>query len=344
MKNLPLPRKLLTISDLCISFSMHNQTVKAVQHATLHLRKGESVAIVGESGCGKTTLARSILGLNPSETTCVSSGSIQYKGKDLLTLPENELRAIRGRDIAMIFQDPMSSLNPTMKIGQQIRECLLLHHADESSKKNDARLLALLKRVGISEPHRRQHLYPFELSGGMRQRVMIAMALAADPEILICDEATTSLDVTIQAQILNQLKLLQEEMGMTILFITHNLALVAGFCSRILVMYGGTIVETAPTDILFDDPKHPYTKRLLASIPTIDATKTTPLLPIGGDPPSPFEQISGCAFHPRCPYATKECTEKLPPYTRYGESMVACYHPHTKKRFACPTDSLTSVT
>ncbi len=321
-------KEILKVLNLSIKFSTLYQEIEAVKNVSFSLYKKEALAIVGESGCGKTALVKSIMGLNPKETAKVTSGEIWYKNKNLLELSEDELRGYRGNEIGMIFQDPMASLNPTMKVGKQIEESYLLYHPNATKYDAYEQVLSLLYLAGIPDPEKRYHLYPFELSGGMRQRIMIAISLAANPNVLIADEPTTSLDVTIQSQILDQLMAIQKQMGMSIIFITHNLALVAGFCSRIIVMYGGTIVESATTEVLFSNPKHPYTKKLLASIPRINLTKDDKLTPIEGHPPSPQEKITGCPFHPRCPFKTQECMMTIPKLAPCGDSEVACYHPH----------------
>ena len=321
-------KEILKVSHLSVKFSTLRQEIEAVKDVSFSLFKNEALAIVGESGCGKSTLVKANMGLNPKDTSQVTSGEICYKNTNLLELSEEELRSYRGGEIGMIFQDPMASLNPTMKVGKQIEESYILHHPHTTKAEAYEQVLYLLHLVEIPDPENRYHLYPFELSGGMRQRIMIALSLAANPHVLIADEPTTSLDVTIQSQILEQLKALQKKMGMSIIFITHNLSLVAGFCSRIIVMYGGAIVESAPTDVLFNNPKHPYTRKLLASIPRIDQRKTDKLTPIEGHPPSPREKINGCPFHPRCPFKTDKCKMTMPMLTSYGDSDVACYHPH----------------
>ena len=323
-------REILRVTNVSLSFKTMYYNIAAVKNANFSLHKGEAIAIVGESGCGKSALVKSIMGLNTKETTQIDSGEIWYKHKNLLKMKEDEMRQYRGDEIGMIFQDPMASLNPTMRVGKQILESYLLYHPNATYNEAYDHIISLLQLIGIPNPEKRYQLYPHELSGGMRQRIMIAISLAASPNILIADEPTTALDVTIQAQILSQLKKIQKQMGMSIIFITHNLSLVAGFCSRILVMYNGTIVESAPTEVLFKDPKHPYTQKLIASIPSIHLTKKDKLTPIEGHPPSPIETISGCSFHPRCPFATKECTKVAPLMKSYNESQVACYHPHSK--------------
>ncbi len=319
-------REILKLTDVCVSFKTLYHKIQAVKHASFELYRGESLGIVGESGCGKSALVKTILGLNPKQTTEIESGEIYYKGKDLLSMNESGLRKIRGHEIGMIFQDPIASLNPTMKVGLQILESYMLANQNASDADGYEKVISLLNLVGISHPERRFELYPFELSGGMCQRIMIAMSLACSPNILIADEPTTALDVTIQSQILWQLQKIQKQVEMSIIFITHNLSLVAGFCSRIIVMYGGTIVESAPTEEIFNNPKHPYTQKLLASIPNIHQSKKSKLTTIEGHPPSPDDKIQGCMFHPRCPYATLLCKTEEPLLKKIGSTEVACHH------------------
>ena len=319
-------KPILQIDDLSVSFRINNVKYTAVSNISFSLYKKESIALVGESGSGKTVTARALIGLNPRETSQIDSGHIYYKNKDLLALSENELREFRGKEIAMIFQDPIASLNPTMKIGKQIKESILQKYPHISKKEALNRVLELLQLVGIPSPEKMALTYPHELSGGMRQRVMIAISLAAEPKILIADEPTTALDVTIQAEILDLLKRLQEKLGMSIIFITHDMSLVAGFCSQILVMYGGRIVEKDQTFSLFESPKHPYTKRLLESIPRLDLKKRDPLIPIEGSPPNLTSSFSGCRFCPRCFHAMNVCNEKNPPNMETDEkSSVSCW-------------------
>lgn len=333
-------REILKIENLKLSFTTPYQKIAAVKGASLDLNQGECLAIVGESGCGKSALVKSILQLNPTETTVIESGRILYQGKDLIPLSEKDMRDYRGQEIGMVFQDPMASLNPTMRVGEQIEESIILKDPNLNKDQVYDEVISLFKLVGIPAPEKRYSLYPFELSGGMRQRVMIAIALAGAPKILILDEPTTALDVTIQAQILDQLKKIQKKLSMSIIFITHNLSLVSGFCDRILVMYGGHIVEEADSTTLFTHPRHPYTQKLLASIPSLSQSKDSPLLPIKGNPPSACDQITGCMFHPRCPYATKICSDKSPVLKKDNDRAVACHH--VKKEKICD-DTLVTV-
>lgn len=306
-------RKILTVEDLKVSFSKH----LVLRGVSFSLFEGERLAIVGESGCGKSVTARALMGLNPKEISKMESGKIIYGERDLLQLPEEELRKYRGSEIAMIFQDPMASLNPTMSVGKQVQEILPSREG----------VIALFRRVGIPEPVDRYHFYPHQLSGGMRQRVMIAIALAGNPKILIADEPTTALDVTIQAQILDLLKNIQQEMKMSIIFITHDLSLVAGFCSRILVMYAGVIVENAKVERLFTEPAHPYTKKLLRALPRLDLGCDEPLIPIEGLPPRFTESIQGCGFFSRCPESKEVCKTHSPTLRSVNtDQEVACIH------------------
>lgn len=314
-------RKILAVEDLKISFSK----VQALRGVSFSLFEGESLAIVGESGSGKSVLARALMGLNVNET---STGKVIYQEINLLDLKEDKLRAFRGKEIGMIFQDPMASLNPTMIVGRQVQENL-----PHATIKPYDRVIELFKLVGIPEPEKRYNLYPYQLSGGMRQRVMIAIALAGNPKILIADEPTTALDVTIQAQILDLLQNIQREMKMSIIFITHDLSLVAGFCSRILVMYGGVIVENARVERLFKDPGHPYTKKLLRALPRLDHKPGEPLIPIEGSPPRPSEGAQGCAFFPRCGEGEEICETHTPALSGIDEEQeIACWVQIRKKR------------
>lgn len=326
-------REILKVENVSVTFSTPYQKIKAVKEAGFILKQGECLAIVGESGCGKSALVKSILQLNPLQTTQIESGKITYCGKELIHLSEKQIRKYRGQEIGMVFQDPIASLNPTMPIGKQIEESVKLKTSSLSKEEAYERVVSLLTLVGIPSPEKRYNLYPFELSGGMCQRVMIAIALAGSPKILILDEPTTALDVTIQAQILEQLKKIQKKLAMSILFITHNLSLVSSFCDRILVMYGGHIVEEAETTHLLTKPRHPYTQKLLASIPSLKQNKECGLSPIKGSPPSAKDNIKGCMFHPRCPYATEICYSLSPQLEEDQYGSCACHH--VKKAEVC---------
>lgn len=304
--------KFLKVEDLHTSFSTLSKKVTAVRGVSFELFQGETLGIVGESGCGKSVMAKSITRLLPSNTACIESGRVFYKGENLLEKSERKLRKIRGREIGMIFQDPMTSLNPTMKIEHQITEGYALHYPHVSAQEARIRALELLDRVGIPEPESRMSQYPHELSGGMRQRVMIAIAMIPFPSILIADEPTTALDVTIQAQILDLLKEIQQREQMSIMLITHDLSIVASFCDRVIVMYAGQIVESAPAEKLFHSPKHPYTRRLLNAIPRLDLPVKRHLYSIQGSPPDLGTPIKGCSFRERCPHAMPKCSDKNP--------------------------------
>ena len=296
---------LLEVTDLRTHFHTRNGVVRAVDGVSFSLEKGETLGLVGESGSGKSVTCYSLMGLVPQPPGRIESGTAMFNGIDLLHCPPAQARAIRGKRIAMIFQDPMTSLNPYLRISEQVIEPLLIH---EKISKADAltRGLAMLEAVGINDAARRIHSYPHEFSGGMRQRVMIAMALITRPEILIADEPTTALDVTVQAQILELIKRLQQEFHMAVIFVTHDLGVVSGLCDRVQVMYAGRIVETAGTRTLFRSPLHPYTKALQRSIPALQP-KGRELYTIPGMPPDLSKTIAGCAFAPRCESATENC-------------------------------------
>jgi peptide/nickel transport system ATP-binding protein len=316
---------LLEVSDLNISFARDNgPALVPVDDVSFTVSSGELVALVGESGCGKTLTGLALPRLLPRGAELGAGSTIRFRGTELTTLTERELRAYRGRRIAMVFQDPMTSLNPVMRVGAQVAEAI---HAHRKVSRHAARerVLALLVEVGIADPESRIDAYPHQLSGGMRQRVLIAMALAAEPDLLIADEPTTALDVTIQAQILELLDHLRTARGLAVLLITHDLGIVAGRADRVLVMYAGRIVESAPTAQLFAHPGHPYTRGLFASIPRLDAT-TTRLTPISGGVPRPDEWPAGCRFHPRCPVVTPRCRTDRPPLRAKGpDQLAACW-------------------
>ena len=301
--------------------------------ASFDLRRGETLAIVGESGSGKSVAARSIMGLNPETNTIVRGGEILFEGEDLLTLSERRMQDIRGPKIAMVFQDPMTSLDPTMRIGPQIIESLKKHLGMSGSRAAE-RAVELLKLVGIPNAEARLKQYPHQFSGGMRQRVVIAIALACDPQVLIADEPTTALDVTIQAQILDLMRELQDRLGMSIILITHDLGVVASTAHRVAVMYGGRIVETGTVREIFYNPRMPYTWGLLASIPLPNADRGQELIPIPGTPPDATNPPKGCPFTARCPYAMKVCGDEMPePTTFSDEHWAACWlhHPMAPK-------------
>ena len=294
-----------------------------MDHVSFHVDPGEVVCIVGESGCGKSVTSLSIMGLLGRGGE-VTDGSVWFDGKELLTMSEKELDQIRGNEMTMIFQDPLTSLNPVFTIGSQMMESIRIH-MKLSKAEAAARAEALLKRVGMPDPKAVMKKYPHTLSGGMRQRVMIAMALCCDPRLLIADEPTTALDVTIQAQILDLIRGLNEQMNTSVLFITHDLGVVSELCDTVIVMYTGRIVEKAPVRELFNDPKHPYTVGLMSAIPRITKDRP-PLETIEGVVPNPTEQISGCSFWPRCPHATEECKQGEPPVVQLSEErQVRCW-------------------
>ncbi|MBS4206505.1 ABC transporter ATP-binding protein [Bacillus sp. FJAT-50079] len=299
----------LDVRDLRTSFDTDNGEVRAVDGVTFSVPAGKTLGIVGESGSGKSITSLSLMQLLPSNGR-IKGGEVLFKGKNLLDLTDKEMRKVRGNVISMIFQEPMTSLNPAFTVGQQISEALVIH---ESLSKKEAmkKAVELLTLVGIPSPQQRVKQYPFELSGGMRQRVMIAMALACNPEILIADEPTTALDVTIQAQILRLIKDLQQKMGMSVIFITHDLGVVAETCDFVTVMYAGQVVEYSDVKSLFKQPKHPYTVGLLNSLPRHDIDQEK-LIPIKGNVPNPHEMPVGCRFAPRCPAATDLCRAKMP--------------------------------
>jgi peptide/nickel transport system ATP-binding protein len=315
---------LLELRDLRTVFETGGATVRAVDGVSFRLATGGTLGIVGESGCGKSVMALSILRLLPSPPGRIAGGEIVFEGRDLLGLQEHEMRALRGKSIAMVFQEPMTSLNPVYTVGRQVAEVLVLH---EHLSKRDARMRAieLLKMVGIPAPEQRVDSYPHELSGGMRQRVMIAMAIACRPKLLIADEPTTALDVTIQAQILDLLARLREELGMGIMLITHDLGVVSEFVDEVLVMYAGKLVEHAPAAALFAAPLHPYTKGLLASVPSADPERRR-LRTIEGMVPNLAALPAGCRFRDRCPEAVSRCAIEEPPLIAVDrERQVACF-------------------
>ena len=317
---------LLRVRDLKTYFvTEHGRgTARAVDGVSFELHAGETLGIVGESGCGKTVTSLSILRLIPEPPGHIRPGSvIEFEGRNLLALAPPELRAIRGNQIAMVFQEPMTSLNPVFTIGDQVGEAAIIHQG-LSRKAARARAIEMLTLVGIPDPAQRVDDYPHQLSGGMRQRVMIAMALVCHPKVLIADEPTTALDVTIQAQILELLERLQAELGMAVLLITHDLGVVAGQADRVVVMYAGQVVETAPTTALFDQPLHPYTEGLMAAVPRIDAPKSR-LQAIPGQVPAATAWPSGCRFHPRCPHAWTKCKIEEPPLLGTGDHTARCW-------------------
>ncbi len=316
---------LLEIKDLQTQFFTSAGTVKAVDGVSYTVEEGETVAVVGESGSGKSVTAMSIMRLIPWPPGKIVGGSIDFDGKDLLALTDDEMRSIRGRDIGMIFQEPMTSLNPVLTIGMQLTEPMIAHlgMSEEAAMEKAKKLLGL---VGISEPDRRLAQYPHHLSGGMRQRVVIAMALACDPKLIIADEPTTALDVTIQAQILELMKNLTREMGVAMIIITHNLGVVARYADRVNVMYAGRIIESGVASDIYHRPRHPYTLALLKSVPRMDRQREAKLDPVDGQPPDLTKLDEGCSFRPRCRFAKDHCATSFPALEDIGGGHTsACF-------------------
>ncbi len=307
---------LLEVSDLSVGFLTEDGMLRAADRVSFELAAGEVLAIVGESGCGKSVTSQTMMGLTRSPNARIE-GSVRYKGEELLDAPDQVLRRIRGEELAMIFQDPISALNPVYKVGKQIVEAIQAHEdiKDDAAK---TRAVDLLGQVGIPDPARRVDEYPHEFSGGMRQRAMIAMALALEPNVLIADEPTTALDVTIQAQILRLLKQLNEERDLAVIMVTHDLGVVADIADRVLVMYAGRVVEDGTLDEVFYDPQHPYTWGLLGSVSRLDKPRAHRLAQIKGQPPSLVRPPEGCHFRPRCPHAFDRCTQVPPLEARGG--------------------------
>lgn len=318
---------LLEIDGLRTWFDTEEGLVKAVDGVSYRLGRGETLGVVGESGCGKSVTAMSILRLLPTPPARYADGRILFEGRDLLRLPEAQLRKVRGNRIAMVFQEPMTSLNPVYTAGEQIMEALRLHRGMGRPEARAA-AIGLLERVGIPAPEQRVDEYPHQLSGGMKQRVMIAMALACDPALLIADEPTTALDVTIQAQILDLLRDMQRELGMSILLITHDLGVVAEMSDRVVVMYAGKVVEHTDVHTLFERPRHPYTFGLFQSLPELHAADDARLREIPGTVPNPLRFPTGCKFHPRCFKASDECARVEPELVELEPGHeLACHHP-----------------
>ena len=319
-------KPLLAVDDLRVEFWTDRGTIYAVNGISFEIAAGETLGIVGESGCGKSVTSLALLGILPRAGR-VAGGTAQYAGRDLFQLPDRELRQIRGKEIAMIFQDPMSSLNPVLTIGKQIRE-VLEKHFDMDRRAANGRATELLDQVGIPSAKARLKDYPHQFSGGMRQRAMIAMALACEPKLLIADEPTTALDVTIQAQILDLLRTLVRDQGTALIMITHDLGVVAGMCERVNVMYAGTFVETGRADPIFARPRHPYTLGLLQSVPRLDVGRLQSLQPIAGQPRNMLSPPSSCPFAPRCHYRTERCMAELPVLcVMENEHDAACFNP-----------------
>ena len=318
-----MARKLLSVRNLKTSFFTHVGEVKAVRGISFDVNEGEVLGIVGESGSGKSVTSLSIMGLLQYPGRVVD-GEILLNGEDILTYGKNQMRKVRGKEIAMIFQDPMTSLNPVYTIGNQIME-MILEHEKMSRREARARAIEMLKLVGIPAAEKRIDSYPHEFSGGMRQRVMIALALSCNPKLLIADEPTTALDVTIQAQILNLIKKLNKQFGMTTMLITHDLGVVATVCDKVAVMYGGLIMEYGTLDEIFYHPRHPYTMGLLGSIPHVDGGEKRRLIPIDGTPPDLINPPKGCPFSTRCKYCMNVCTREQPPYFAEDKHRTMCW-------------------
>jgi peptide/nickel transport system ATP-binding protein/oligopeptide transport system ATP-binding protein len=315
---------LLEIADLHVDITSPRGVVHAVRGVSTSLAAGEFLGIVGESGCGKSTLLRAIVGLLPPQAL-IAGGEIRLRGKDLGELRQSEMQRVRGRSIAMVFQEPLTALNPVMKVGDQIAEA---PQWQLGYSRGQARMRAheLMRRVGIPDPERRYHAYPHQLSGGLRQRVLIATALSAEPAILLCDEPTTALDVTIQDQILKLLKKISDESDLSVIYVTHDLAVVAQLCHRVAVMYAGQFIETGTVGPVFKEPQHPYTAGLLSSVPDVRHLKTM-LTPIPGSPPDLAAPPSGCPFHPRCGYRQSDCLRGEFPLVGIGhDRATACIH------------------
>jgi peptide/nickel transport system ATP-binding protein len=343
---------LLEVEDLTVDFATEDGVVHAVGGVSLSVAPGRMLGIVGESGSGKSVSMLTVMGLTRADNARIT-GSARLEGRDLLDISNEELRRIRGNEVAMIFQDPLSSLHPFYKVGNQLVEAMRAHR-DMPKSEARTRAVELLRMVGIPDPSGRVDAYPHEFSGGMRQRAMIAMALANDPKVLIADEPTTALDVTVQAQILDLIARLQRERDMAVVLITHDLGVVAEHADEIAVMYAGEVVEQAETKVIFDEPEHPYTWGLLQSIPRLDRPRDEPLVPIAGRPPSLISLPSGCSFHPRCPYVRDRHRRVEPPLDpvpgQDGHRVACLLEPETRRRLwaelragALPQDARESV-
>lgn len=320
---------LLSVRDLHVGFGTSEGEVQAVRGVSFDIAKGETLAIVGESGSGKSVTASAVMRLNFGADVHVS-GSATFDGREILTMDDEEIRSLRGNDIAMIFQDPLTALNPFYTVGHQIAEAYAVHHPGTSKRELRDRALEAIQKVGIPEPVKRINQYPHEFSGGMRQRIVIAMALINNPKLLIADEPTTALDVTVQAQILDLIGMMQEENGSAVILITHDLGVVAEITERVLVMYAGRLVESASVIDAFETPSHPYTRGLLKSVKSLDSDRHSLLEPIPGTPPSLINLPTGCPFHTRCQYAETmngKCSSEVPELKAVGNSWSACHLP-----------------
>ncbi|GAB3515362.1 MULTISPECIES: ABC transporter ATP-binding protein [Photobacterium] len=318
---------LLSVENLTVEFKTDKGTVRAINGVNFKVMPGETVAIVGESGCGKSVSSLSIMGLVPSPPGKIVDGSIRFKGRELVGLSEKEYRKVRGNEISMIFQEPMTALNPVLKISTQMIDVIRLHNS-VSKKQARARAIDMLDTVGIPSPEKRIDQYPHELSGGMRQRVMIAMALSCGPDLLLADEPTTALDVTIQAQVMDEMVRLQKELNMAVILVTHDLGVVAESCQRVVVMYCGQIIEEGPVEEIFANPKHPYTKGLLESIPVVRDKKIPRLPTIKGVVPDLLHLPNGCRFADRCDKVHTQCHQAVPQLSGCENHKVACYSPN----------------
>ena len=315
---------LLRVTDLRVEFALARGTLNAVDGASFEVRRGEALGLVGESGSGKTIAMRALVGLLPG-TARITGGSIEYDGADVLGMEEVARRALRGRSIAIVFQEPMTALNPVMRVGDQIAEAPFVR-LGLPRRQAEARALELMRQVGIPDAKRRAVAYPHELSGGLRQRVMIAIALSANPSLILCDEPTTALDVTIQDQILKLLLALRNNLGVSLVFVSHDLAVIAQTCERVAVMYAGRVVETGTVETVFREPRHPYTLGLLRAVPDVDVTRER-LASIPGVPADPASPPSGCPFHPRCAFVRADCTSgEFPLRSLGGGRATACIH------------------
>ncbi len=320
---------LLQVKELRTHFYTLEGTVRAVDGVSFDVREGETVAVVGESGCGKSVSALSIMRLIPYPPGRIVGGEIWFNGRNLLALNNEEIRQVRGKEIAMVFQEPMTSLNPALTIGRQVTETLEVH-LDMNASDAQGRAAELLRLVGISEPERRLTQYPHQFSGGMRQRVMIAMALSCNPKLILADEPTTALDVTIQAQILELMKELSHRFGAAMIIITHNLGVVARYADRVNVMYAGKVIEHGSAREVYYNPRHPYTLGLLRSVPRLDQPRKARLDPIDGQPPDLANLPPGCSFRPRCKFAVEKCADEVPPLMEVGaEHLSACWEAET---------------
>ncbi len=322
--------ELLRVEGISVSFDTDKGPMEVVDNVSFSIGKGKTLALVGESGCGKSVTASSIMRLLPQPYGKVTQGAIHFDGKDILALPVEEMYKIRGGNISMIFQEPMTALNPVHTAGSQIEEVLELHRAEIAKKARKPEVLEILKRVEMPSPEQRVNNYPFQLSGGMRQRVMIAMALGGHPQLLIADEPTTALDVTVQAQILHLIRELQKKNGMGVLYITHDMGVVAEISDEVVVMYAGQVVEHASVEAIFKKPVHPYTRGLIASMPQLDSVAKSALPSIQGQVPSPHDYPATCRFANRCAYADDHCRNNTPPLETFaatdgGEHLVRCF-------------------